>query len=269
MSYTLKRPATADGRGKLTVYRAMAVGMVPQYLFPQGYVANLQSFRILWQADNLAPTASSLVGQVPLVELRKVFTELAYERVRASARPNAVSRLTSLFCFADPFEAFASTEGTGEAKSILVISVPPEVPWTVVDMSAFEVVHPAAPTEDGWAQAWQDATSKAKDYWAPGRPPQQFRVAEVLLAGQIAVTRRPCNCYGSWNRKACYRTESRRTDAAASSLASAVLQEGRRLRFPRSGGEAQAGSSWRAAMCGFLNAKKPIHIQQAAPRPPG
>lgn len=47
MTYQLKRPMQTKGPGGLTVYRAMGFGVVSKRLWPQGYVANLQSFREL------------------------------------------------------------------------------------------------------------------------------------------------------------------------------------------------------------------------------
>lgn len=58
MPYQLKRPEQANGAGGLTVYRAMAFGVCPQRIWPQGYVATLQSFRVLWQANDPGVAAS-------------------------------------------------------------------------------------------------------------------------------------------------------------------------------------------------------------------
>lgn len=116
-------------------------------------------------------------------------TEVTYERVRAGVAPESVSRLT--ICFADPFEVFAFTEETGEAKSVLRVTVPDDVPWTAVDMAAFALVHPSSPTEEGWRRAYTDATSAARDYWAADRPPNALRVAEVLVAGEVPAKDQP------------------------------------------------------------------------------
>lgn len=53
------------------------------------------------------------------------------------------------------------------------------------------LVHPAAPTEEGWRQAYTDATRAAAEYWAPDRFPAALRIAEVLVAGEVPVREPP------------------------------------------------------------------------------
>ncbi len=74
-----------------------------------------------------------------------------------------------------------------EAKHVWEGSVQDGVPWSVVDMSAFEVVVPPTPDEKGYQEAWDRAVEKGKAYWAPG---DAVQVAEVLVPGPVLLTRR-------------------------------------------------------------------------------
>lgn len=183
--YELKRPSSAAGVGPLTVFRAISRDKQPLLQAPRAWVTSLPAFHALSEASNPEIAAPALVtSQVPAVA--KIWTELAYEEVRKSVAPGSPSRLTSLFAFADPLEAFAFTEETGEAKTVYEGGVLDGVSWAVTDMSRFRMVEPQENSPAGFAQAWQEASVDAAAYWMPSG---DFQMAEVLVEGGIQLIR--------------------------------------------------------------------------------
>lgn len=132
-------------------------------------------------ADAVASVIQALDSQAPYVE--KTWTELAFEAVRRRVRPEAPSRLSCLFCFADPFEALALTERTAIAYMVCRAVTAENVPWVVVDMEGFEV-QKLAPDGDSIVEAYRRAESLAESYWSSSG---EMQTAEVLVAGPIVL----------------------------------------------------------------------------------
>ncbi len=109
--YRLRRPQERNGLGPLEVFRVLArKDGQPLRQVPNNWVRTLDAFVSL-QHDFGPGTAATLArANVPYVD--KVWAELAYESVRTEVAPEQPSRLDSVFCFADVFEAFSFPEVT-------------------------------------------------------------------------------------------------------------------------------------------------------------
>lgn len=183
MTRALRRLAPS-GVGPAIVFRAITAN-VPLLQTPQSWVRNQPAFERL--AADCLPDAAAALQAAGVLEVEKVWTELAYESVRAAAARDWPSRLDSLFAFADPVEAFDFGYETLGVKQAWEGTVPDGVAWAQVDMSVFRVERVAAATPAEFADAWQRAERGAHDYWSRSADPE---VAEILVAGPIQLVRR-------------------------------------------------------------------------------
>lgn len=166
----------------MEVFRALAnVSGQPLMQVPQMWTRLQPAFQSL-EPDG-RPEIAAALSRAQVAGVDKVWTELAYEAVRTEVGADRPSRLDSLFCFADVFEAFAFTETTGEARFVVRGVVEENVPWAVVDMAKFAVVAPASGDADGYAEAWEIARAQAYGYWAPDASTSDVECAEILVAG--------------------------------------------------------------------------------------
>jgi hypothetical protein len=154
------------------------------------FVLGTNAYSGLSETPTATVAAALLKAGVPLVA--KVWSELAYEHVRARVAPEAPSRLTSVFACCDVYEAFSFTEETGEAKHVHRGMVPSGVRWQLVDMGSFRVAVPPTPDATGFEEAWNEASLAAERYWLTGIAlPDIAFCAEVLVAGPVQLEAPP------------------------------------------------------------------------------
>ena len=188
--YKLKRPPSLSGTGPLEVYRALSVGPPVLRQTPQCFVRRTDAFKGLF--GRVSPTIAAALHAANVSLVPKVWTELAYESVRAEILPSAPSRLDALYAFADPFEAFSFTEETRTPHQVHRGMVLQGTPWQLVDMGSFSIVQPVTPDEAGYDQAWAVARTAAVSYWLTGQatPNTPFR-AEILVGGELQIDQQP------------------------------------------------------------------------------
>lgn len=167
------------------MYRSIANTNQPLLQQPVRWARSLPAFQAL--ATNPTPPIAAALAAASVADVDKVWTELAYESARVQVAPEMPSRLDALYAYADPLEALSFTEVTGEPKQVWEGNVQDRVPWAVVDMSAFKMVEPTNADEAGYQEAWDRAFEEAKMYWEPG---DEVRIAEVLVAGSVLLSRR-------------------------------------------------------------------------------
>jgi len=186
----LVRPPTLSGVGPLEVFRAIAPVTQNLVQTPQRFVLSSNAHAGLVANPTAATAAALHAAQVPSVI--KVWTELAFESVRASIVPDAPSRLSSVYATADVYEAFSFTEITNGAHYVHRGVVQDGVPWRLVDMGSFEIVHPPTADEAGFEEAWKVALDKANRYWLKDRIPASTPFfAEILVGGTVNLDPKP------------------------------------------------------------------------------
>lgn len=149
----------------------------------QRWVMNQPAYTALNQTPS--PEVAAGLHQAGVLNVPKVWSELAYETVRKEAFPAAPSRLESLYAYLDPLEALSFTEVTGYGKQVWRGEVENGVRWAVVDVSHFSVAQPASADINGFQEAWDRARTQARSYWGSEA---DVREAEVLVAGPIVLT---------------------------------------------------------------------------------
>jgi hypothetical protein len=188
--YSIRRLPTLAGVGPERVFRALPNTVEqrqwPVNQTPQNHIVGLPSFTALSAAvsdGDLAGAAAHLALQgIPLVE--KAWTEVIFESVRHQVLPEAPSRLTSVWAFEDPLQAFSLTERTATAYRVFEAEVLDGVPWRVVDMAAFRVPQFDALSRDSFEAAEQDLRTLAAHYWLMDQPEPE---REVLVGGQMRL----------------------------------------------------------------------------------
>jgi hypothetical protein len=164
---------------------------VPMRHSPRGYVRSLGEFNLLIQTEGdpdfetLAAACSALhaLALNPAL-MHKAIVELAYERVRLSVRPDAPSRLDSVFCCCDLVEAFSFRDiRAGALGQVYAGTTVGKAQWAVVDMAEYGVPRSLGGGDAAYYRLiWQQALDKAHGYWIPGA---SIASAEVLVAGEV------------------------------------------------------------------------------------
>ena len=168
------------------MFRAIAPIPQSREQTPQRFVLSSPAYAGLAANPTPATAAALHAAQVPSVI--KVWTELAFESVRAAIMPAAPSRLDAVYACADVYEAFSFTEETNTPHHAHRGMIQDGVPWQLVDMSAFASSVPPTSDEAGFEDAWTKSCDNANRYWLTGQAtPNTPFFAEILVGGVVTI----------------------------------------------------------------------------------
>ncbi len=187
--HRLQRPNERAGLEPIEVFRSVAPQSRCPRQVPQSWVKSRPAFQSL--ESNPRPDIAAALFRANVPSVDKAWTELACEAVRVEVAGSSPSRLNSVFCFADVFEALSFPESAGEAKEVYKGVIEDGVPWVVVDMGKFAQVTPTSYDAAGYEQAWETARAQAYGYWAPDAAIDDLELAEILVAGPVLIEGSP------------------------------------------------------------------------------
>lgn len=169
----------------------------PKLLTPRHYVEGLPSFESLaplalgGDTDGMAALASEL-HQEGRRDVGKVVTELAYEHVRRSTHPEAVSRFDAVYAFENPIDAFEVIaiwpDSNAGNRWVWLCELSDDVKRSVCDVDQFFVRNrPSAEQPASWIRHWEQAVEQAEMYWVPDH---DWATRELLIEGHLQMIRR-------------------------------------------------------------------------------
>lgn len=189
--YRRRRINKRFGVGPLDVFRACenTIGQTqwPEVQQPQRWIEHQPAFYALLEEDGRGGDVVSAAANLQasgVTGVAKSLAELVFEKVRLEVAPDAPSRLSAVWAFLDPLDAFSFTRRTATAHVIFPARVEPEVAWQIVDMNAFLLGD-----VDGSGQGFEEFVGRqreqARHYWLIDR---DDAFPEVIVGGVLRLT---------------------------------------------------------------------------------
>ena len=163
----------------------------PILINPQGFVHGLPEFKAVaplvqeGDLDSAAKEAIELAAE-GYDKVGKVWTELAFESVRTSEFPEAVSRLSCVFLFENALDAFEALGTWGSSPTVWRCEISEDLKTSRCDVDHFVDRQYDVAVQSAWQEKWNRAQSDARRYWSPGKNP----TVEILVAGPVRLVER-------------------------------------------------------------------------------
>lgn len=163
----------------------------PIEITPQGRVRALPAFAVLAPLVNAGDIDGAAEAAVDLTEkgvqeVRKAWTELAYESARIANHTGEVSRLDCVFLFENPVDAFEALGTWGSSPWIWRCEIPGDPPVTRCDVDQYFDRNLEGANIEAWSSKWKQSMEDSVGYWAPGDNP----TTEILVAGSARLVER-------------------------------------------------------------------------------